>query len=407
MSKEAGEKEKTLTLRKINLELCNRMFMEIDKLVTVDTPTDDNRRRLISIKDTLKEKEKLIQKLEDQVLNNAETEDEIQEVMLEGNEFSILMKEKHSLIADYVDKWFHIRENMGNSNKKVDETTSNKEKHNVRLPKMEIQRFSGDPIKWRTFYDCFDAIIHNVKTLSNIEKFTYLRGYLEGEALHAISGISLTNSNYEKAWNLLKERYGNPQLVITSHMNELLRLHRVTSEKDLSGMRRLYDDVENHVRSLQSLGIHGERYGPLLVPVIMDRLPHEFKLTISRNLKQDLWDITRLLELIREELRARENIATDRSRDTTDHTEDRNGFYPHTDAVLVTQNHPKGKCIFCKAAHWTDKCTVITDTEARKEFLRKGRRCFLCLREGHNAKGLYKNQNVFLLQGIPSFRHLC
>ena len=37
------------------------------------------------------------------------------------------------------------------------------------------------------------------------------------------------------------------------------------------------------------------------------------------------------------------------------------------------------KCVFCKGFHWSDKCWVITDPEARKGFLRKGKRCFFCV----------------------------
>ena len=37
------------------------------------------------------------------------------------------------------------------------------------------------------------------------------------------------------------------------------------------------------------------------------------------------------------------------------------------------------KCIFCRGNHWSDKCRVISDVEARKDFLKKEKRCFLCL----------------------------
>ena len=61
-----------------------------------------------------------------------------------------------------------------------------------------------------------------------------------------------------------------------------------------------------HVRSLQSLGIEGENYGALS-PIIMERLPSEFKLAVSRNIKQDVWDLNNLLKVVNEEILAREN----------------------------------------------------------------------------------------------------
>ena len=61
------------------------------------------------------------------------------------------------------------------------------------------------------------------------------------------------------------------------------------------------------MRSLQGLGIKSKNYGSLLAPIILDRLPHQLKLIISRNLKDEIWDLDKILLLINEELRARES----------------------------------------------------------------------------------------------------
>jgi len=56
---------------------------------------------------------------------------------------------------------------------------------------------------------------------------------LEGAALAAISGLSLTESNYKNAIEILTERFGNEQLIISSHMEALLQLPAVTSITDI------------------------------------------------------------------------------------------------------------------------------------------------------------------------------
>ena len=58
---------------------------------------------------------------------------------------------------------------------------------------------------------------HSSATLSNIDKFNYLRCYVAGDALNTIEGLSLTNDNYIKALGLLKDRSGNKQAIITAH----------------------------------------------------------------------------------------------------------------------------------------------------------------------------------------------
>ena len=60
--------------------------------------------------------------------------------------------------------------------------------------------------------------------------------FLEGDALHAIAGFSLTNDNYKEALKLLKSRFGNMQQIIAAHMNVLVKMSSVNNE-ELSGLR--------------------------------------------------------------------------------------------------------------------------------------------------------------------------
>ena len=123
----------------------------------------------------------------------------------------------------------------------------------VKLPKLEIVKFRGDYTKWQRFIDSFKAVIHSSATQSNIDKFNYLQCYVAGDALNTIEGLSLTNDNYIKALELLEDRYGNKQAIITAHMKNLLKLRRVESNLNVISLRRLYDDVQAHVRSPKKL----------------------------------------------------------------------------------------------------------------------------------------------------------
>ena len=175
-----------------------------------------------------------------------------------------------------------------------------------KLPKLEIIKFRGDYMKWQSFIDSFKATIHSSTTLSNIEKFNYLRCYVAGDALNTIEGLSLTNDKYTKALELLEYRYGNRQAIITAHTKNLLKLRRVESNLDIISLRRLYDNIQGQVRSLQSLGITKENYGTFLAPIIMELLPHEEQLNINRTLHEKLWNITRFLTIITCEINVRE-----------------------------------------------------------------------------------------------------
>ena len=84
-------------------------------------------------------------------------------------------------------------------------------------------------------------------------------------------------------------------------MNELLNMKMVERDRDLQGLRRLCDDIEPHVCSLRSLDVDDDNYGSLLT-IIMERLPHQFKSTTSRQVGDGTWNLTQLFCLIRDEI---------------------------------------------------------------------------------------------------------
>ena len=122
----------------------------------------------------------------------------------------------------------------------------------VKLSKIVIKKFSGDPLAWQQFVEIFEATVDKKTNLSDIEKFSDLKGLLTGEAEKCIEGLSLTNDNYLQAWHMLKERFGNPQLICSTHMMNLLKVEKVMSGKNGKGLRKLYDQVESRVRALHS-----------------------------------------------------------------------------------------------------------------------------------------------------------
>ena len=144
------------------------------------------------------------------------------------------------------------------------------------------------------------------ESLNNTEKLNYLRSYPECPAAATITGLALTKENYKIAVDLLRNRYGNKQVIISSHMDLLLKLSRVTLASDIKRVRDVYDKTEINVRSLQALRIKSEMYGSLLIPVMMEKIPEKFRLVVSRKMKSDTWDINELLWAFKQELEARE-----------------------------------------------------------------------------------------------------
>ena len=169
--------------------------------------------------------------------------------------------------------------------------------------------YYGDPLEWKTFYDSFLHMIDE-SPIPDIKKFSYLKTYLKGTAEETISGITLTDANYKTALSLLTKRFGDDQVLITSHMNTLLKIDPIKSMKECPSLRGVYDLIEAQIRSLQTLGITSKEYGPMLIPILQSKFPEELNLHLSRNMGRGTWDIDIVLEVLCKEIEARERLFT-------------------------------------------------------------------------------------------------
>ena len=220
--------------------------------------------------------------------------------------------------------------------------------HNVKLPKLTICPFNGDLTSWTSFWDSYLATIHENTRLSEIDKFiNYLRSFLEHSALEAISGFTLTAANYREAVQILEKRYGNKQQIVSKHMDALLNVDTVTSPNNVKGLRHLFDFVESHIRSLNSLGVTSDSYGTLLTSVILNKLPQELQLLISRKIGDDDWTLTKLMDHVGEEVRAQERTSAVTIGQKAVRKSGRKE--PFTGAALLTGSGPT--CSFCRQSH--------------------------------------------------------
>ena len=63
-----------------------------------------------------------------------------------------------------------------------------------------------------------------ISDIAEEEKFTYLKSFLIGEASRTGKGFVVTTENYEEALQVLDERYGNVEIIVNSHFEELTEL---------------------------------------------------------------------------------------------------------------------------------------------------------------------------------------
>jgi len=89
-------------------------------------------------------------------------------------------------------------------------------------------------------------------------------------------------------------------------MDTFLELESVSSVNNIKALCCLYDQFEFQVRSLRSLEVPLDSYGNLLSSLVMNRLPKDLHLIISREVGHAEWDVDQLMAIVEHEISARE-----------------------------------------------------------------------------------------------------
>ncbi|CAG7832763.1 unnamed protein product [Allacma fusca] len=122
----------------------------------------------------------------------------------------------------------------------------------VKLPTFDIPTFSGNILEWTSFCDLFTSSIHDNPTLKGSQKLKYLKNEVTGEAPELIAEITISDANYNEAWEMLSKRYKNKRKLISSHLTRLLEMPHIKTENG-TDLRRLVDTASSVVRAMKAL----------------------------------------------------------------------------------------------------------------------------------------------------------
>ena len=171
----------------------------------------------------------------------------------------------------------------------------------------------------------------------------YSKGCLRGESLSA-AGLTLNSDNYKEAVDILKDTFGNEQVLISAHMESLLRINKITSRHNGKGLRMLYNHAESCVRNIKSLKLDTSGYGSLIISILKERLPDEITMITSRKFSEQIWTLYKVMEHFNSELRAQENCITPPSNKSVHESHRKGGYY--TTSGLFGQTSEVA-CVYC------------------------------------------------------------
>ena len=291
------------------------------------------------------------------------------------------------------------------------------------LPKISIPVFNGDPLQYPSWNSSFNALIDS-KPMDAQAKLNFLNQYLSGKPKQVVEQHLLigTDEAYQSARKLLKERYGNCNVVGSAFLNKLENWPKV-GIKDAETLRDLSDFLEKikaareTTPSLEVLDFARENVK------ILSKLPVQLQskwrgiVKKCRAKKGDgayppFTEFAAFVKDCAEKANIPELEDLTRTRDTVkpvDNTKrptkgkEVNSFATQgTDQnkILNVQNQGKKEnlqtCLFCKEHHHLDKCKKFADMPLRdrKDFFFDKFLCFGCDSSRQHQAASCKNKLV-------------
>lgn len=263
----------------------------------------------------------------------------------------------------------------------------------VKLPKIDLPKFSGDILKFDSFWQQFLSCVDN-QDLPDITKFNYFVGLLKGVAKGVIEGLPVTADNYVQAKDLIKKRFGRKELIIFAHVQALL----MVDPTKMDDLLKLYDQLQAHIRALASLGITSQQFGVILTPVILSCIPDTIRLEWSRDSEGKEADLDHLMDFLEKEINRRERsrsfgglgpIQEPKKPPEEAKTVSGRKSVGSATALHVASSKSSGfSCGFCSKKHLSEKCFkyLRLDVKERQSSVAEHRLCFRCLSRDHIAK---------------------
>ncbi|KAF6208352.1 hypothetical protein GE061_016806 [Apolygus lucorum] len=257
----------------------------------------------------------------------------------------------------------------------------------AKLPKLKIEKFEGNLFKFAEFWQLFETNIDQNPNFSPAEKFQYLSTYLSGKAKDCVAGYSITGENYQTAVNKLKSRFGDIQVLVSSHYQELQSLSKASRYS--ASLRSTYDGIEKHLRSLQNLGEDIQQ--KYFITTILSKFPPDIQMKIEKKrLKREL-NVEDILEVLNNHITALERVYASSPRENFIR---KNDSTTTTHALMGSESSYKNKkCFYCREDHYSDECSKFRTLEERTNEIKQF--CQICFGKTHESKNCRQNKPCF------------
>lgn len=237
-------------------------------------------------------------------------------------------------------------------------TTSNTERA-IKYQRRALPTFNGDIIQFNLFFREFLRIVDGDPALRIDEKFFTLKSMLKDEPLRLVANLLETEDNYERAKDILKERYQDKRRISDIIINRIKMLPTI-NVNDLDGMQKIVDEMACLHREAVDHGLDSYVIEEVIRPTILSKW---YSPEAARHGSTCSGLIDFFVQDVKVYIRNRDLITTNQ----------------------VNQVSTRPNCIFCRQNHKSIYCNADMTNKDRKDIAMKKKLCFICLQSNHQS----------------------
>lgn len=261
----------------------------------------------------------------------------------------------------------------------------------IRLPKIQIPKFNGDPRRFLKFKSLFSNLIHEDTSIPNIRKLYYLQEALEGATEEFIRDVDMTETSYNSVWAELLNRYENKRVIIRAHLADLFGIKRI---KDESGIRTLLDSATASLHGLKGCGENPDQWSTILSYLLSTKLDDATKRDFENSIENkksypSFKELSHFLETRASAVEERKGISTsDKPKNqsvVTQPSKASSGSESKKKSYATSASFPK--CVTCGNQHILIECKQFESKspQERYDVIQKNQLCTNCFGRNHRA----------------------
>lgn len=252
----------------------------------------------------------------------------------------------------------------------------------IKLPKIELPVFSGNYSEWISFRDLFISLIHNNKSLDDVQKLHYLKTHLTGDAEGLLRHVAVTSGNYLVCWSQLETRYNNKKYLANCILKRFMNQKYLQVESS-NGLKELLDTSNECLNALQNLGIKVDDWDILIIYILCQKLDSESRKQWETKISEspdELPKFKTFQDFLEHRFRSLEFLDNKVQRNMSSRSHSTKSY--HASTFVTTHS-----CLFCQENHRLANCKKFghQDIEARRKFVQTHNLCFNCMNANHSV----------------------